>query len=680
MVKKQLIKRPIFLFLLFLIFFLISLSYVTASGCYIDWNNGNPGCKAVKSWGSTNIDKLVRQAAKNNPGTAYMGWCPNDGATPYAREVIPACNCPNLNPKPGECVSGTCGACGNPVTKCSPEQPPQNFCGDGIINGNEKCEYPNTNNNQYCSQSTETCNGKKLGLRDNFGDCNSQCGCNYDNFNFQCVKGKCGAECSSNNDCDDGNPITQDICNANCGCEHKQTCVDECKLSEKKCVGNKIYSCGNFDTDPCLEWGFKQDCFYEKESNIFYECRNDDSVSFKYKESGFCRDAFGNNDYCDSKSEKVIINTEYCGTTKCTKLNECKDDSIFEIEKCTKKGCDINNGKCYSAQENKIKLKEDCGQDNCISFTDLDVFKQEYVEDYESCTEGNSYCNLDLGKIYDVCINDKILNQAYCNGNDHSFKEFDCSTLSGCYDFTYTQCVYCNDEFGNCEKTNCQRTGKEYRQYYCGSGSCKYFVLPSIDKDKDRIDDRCDFCIDIDKDGICDDKDNCLGLKNSNQVDKDNDGLGDECDNDRDNDGYTADVDCNDWNSKINPGMKEMPNNNIDDDCNSETSDREANLPREMLYVDIISEKNYINNKNQEIDILVSITNNAKTTLKNIDVKATFLDFQENQQTYIYKLEPQDTETKMFRFNINNNEKKTLYLRVTITSQDYKRIIYREII
>ncbi|NIO22538.1 MAG: VWA domain-containing protein [Candidatus Aenigmarchaeota archaeon] len=74
------------------------------------------------------------------------------------------------------------------------------FCGDGMVTPPEECELPGTNNNLYCSQTTSECSGKKLGTRDAYGDC-GQCICEYDPFEYSCVKGQCGAECDSNDDC-----------------------------------------------------------------------------------------------------------------------------------------------------------------------------------------------------------------------------------------------------------------------------------------------------------------------------------------------------------------------------------------------------------------------------------------------------------------------------------------------
>ena len=42
---------------------------------------------------------------------------------------------------------------------------------------------------------------------------------------------------------------------------------------------------------------------------------------------------------------------------------------------------------------------------------------------------------------------------------------------------------------------------------------------------------------------------------------------------DKDNDGWNANIDCNDTNPSINPSMKEVLHNGVDDDCNPNTPD-----------------------------------------------------------------------------------------------------------
>jgi hypothetical protein len=106
---------------------------------------------------------------------------------------------------------------------CSNGACKETLCGNSLINTNEQCELPNTNNNKYCVQTQTSCLGKKEGTRDTYGDCSLSCGCSYDSFNnYQCVKGHCNAECSSNIDCDDNNLNTEDICSADCGCSNIQ--------------------------------------------------------------------------------------------------------------------------------------------------------------------------------------------------------------------------------------------------------------------------------------------------------------------------------------------------------------------------------------------------------------------------------------------------------------------------
>ena len=92
------------------------------------------------------------------------------------------------------------------------------MCGNGNVEGAETCELPSTSNNPFCGQSTSQCLDKKLGTRDAFGNCNSVCGCAQDQFNYSCVMGQCGAECSVDSDCDDQNQSTVDTCWGDCTC------------------------------------------------------------------------------------------------------------------------------------------------------------------------------------------------------------------------------------------------------------------------------------------------------------------------------------------------------------------------------------------------------------------------------------------------------------------------------
>ncbi len=173
------------------------------------------------------------------------------------------------------------------------------FCGDGIVTEPEQCEYPDTFDNTYCSQTTQECLGFKLGTRDAFGDCDSICGCVYDLFTYQCVEGQCGAECDQDDDC----PQTTEKCDyvnrVYCTRDGYGTCDENCECLEDNWIcgdpddeafclncahcGDGVLNCGeecepgDDDEKRCLPEG----------ASIFY-CFN--GVSYEVPEFDTCTD------------------------------------------------------------------------------------------------------------------------------------------------------------------------------------------------------------------------------------------------------------------------------------------------------------------------------------------------------------------------------------------------------
>ncbi|MCJ7507001.1 hypothetical protein MUP05_11140, partial [Candidatus Bathyarchaeota archaeon] len=268
-------------------------------------------------------------------------------------------DCPNCA---GECVCNTGTGAGQPcqptITINDPRCIPK-FCGDGKVDPPEECELPNTINNNNCLQSTTECKDSKLGTRDSYGNCDSNCGCTYDNFEYSCVKDQCGATCDSNDDCDDGNPHTEDSCLDSCSCQHilqpycgdgivnlqeqcelpstlnnnycSQTTTGGCqgyKLGKRDALGNCNSNCGCVD-DPFVYVCVKGQCGATCSGNS--DCQNYCSGSFRYF-NGVCKtcsDCSCSHSYenCDSKDGWYNA-TEYrwVSTGECTEKQQVKKE------------------------------------------------------------------------------------------------------------------------------------------------------------------------------------------------------------------------------------------------------------------------------------------------------------------------------------------------------------------
>lgn len=170
----------------------------------------------------------------------------------------------------------------------------EQFCGDGIVLDPEQCEYPDTFDNEYCSQTIQECLGPKLGTRDAYGDCNLDCSCGYDTFTYQCVEGQCGAECDQDEHCpqetekcDYVNKLycTRDeygTCDENCEClEDNWNCNEEDYCLNCAHCGDDIVNCG----EEC-EPGLPSDKRCLPESAIIYYCIN--TTSYETPEFDSC--------------------------------------------------------------------------------------------------------------------------------------------------------------------------------------------------------------------------------------------------------------------------------------------------------------------------------------------------------------------------------------------------------
>ena len=309
------------------------------------------------------------------------------------------------------------------------------YCGDGVVGDSEECEPPDTNDNIYCSQTTEECLGARLGTRDEYGDCSLSCGCVYDAFNYQCVQGQCDAECDEDVDCPDkcvGYVRNYDgICDlaTTCSCSYDtEDCssYDGCYAYEDGCE-DRIYSC-----DP-------SGCQY------IYSSRNTDVYDdWVYYCSGL--------EYRKNRQ----FHDYYCDGGTCTDHSDWVDDQLVEDcddgNECTYDYCDPFGGCSNPPKEYGTECGEwrDCPDDVCVGY-----FAHFYPYD------GHDYCNG-----FGVCLVYSCdMENSYCtddNPNDGindltcgapCDQDEDCPQTTEMCD--YVDKVYCTrDSYGTCDE-NC---------------------------------------------------------------------------------------------------------------------------------------------------------------------------------------------------------------------------------
>ncbi len=266
------------------------------------------------------------------------------------------------------------------------------YCGDSVTQyGEEDCDDGNDNNNDYCRNdcSLPVCGDgyQNPGEACDDGNNNSNDGCNA-----LCVLEVCGdgivqdgigEVCEYDSQCDDGNYKTQDVCGeSTCGCSNVQICEDECAPGEDDIcaeAGVIVLSCKNsFDSDPCYEWGKKEDCSVR------------DSCVVRELETPYCTECPGNN--CGT----VCYETETLyGTWSCGEGAECQ----------------------YTLAQDFVDADDDKKDDRCDDCVDMDY---DGICDHEDTCKGiynPTNVDSDNDGFGNACDEDRD-NDGYPAGND----------------------------------------------------------------------------------------------------------------------------------------------------------------------------------------------------------------------------------------------------------------------
>jgi len=271
------------------------------------------------------------------PSTSYSystGGCTTPPCTSYTYSTGECTSpCTTYTYSTGECTSPCTSYIYTPVSSCTHE------CG---FTGQHQCS----------GTSGRTCGNYDSDLClewSNWQSCDTQC--------FYCGNGTCDSGCGENST----------NCSQDCGV----SCTNECSTGQHQCSGTSGRTCGNHDSDSCLEWSNWQSC----DTQCFY-CGNGTCNSGCGENSTNCSQDCGSG--CLSHSTKqCYLNDSYwynsCGARE-SKYEECGDDSclswsgnycylgdVYRQRTCYDRGC--AGGLCYSDSYSDRELVEQCDSD-----------------------------------------------------------------------------------------------------------------------------------------------------------------------------------------------------------------------------------------------------------------------------------------------------------------------------
>ena len=187
--------------------------------------------------------------------------------------------------------------------------------------------------------------------------------------------------------------------------ETKPVCTDECSPGDTKCVGYKYYTCGNYDSDPCLEWSSGKikigkcgvECTTNSDCPSRYTCSNykcefeGECYSGETKCEGYyyyvCED--GEWDYKGIVIGKCGVECSL-GKTKCEGYNyyECSNykwkDKGKVIGKCgveclEDRNCGettVSDNYCYNRNVYRNITKNICQNYKCIQQTEKKLIEK----------------------------------------------------------------------------------------------------------------------------------------------------------------------------------------------------------------------------------------------------------------------------------------------------------------
>lgn len=419
-------------------------------------------------------------------------------------------------------------------SSCSVKEDKKQECGDSGFVGSNYC----FDSDVYRNYTTKGCSGNSCTTNTEKQKQN-ECG------SLGCSNGQCNScQTHSSYACSEGDVYWYNSCNVKedkkeeCGsksCSNGQcvdVCIDECvPQGETQCNGNTKQTCGNYDSDSCLEWGNNVNCQYGCSNG---QCNTCTPHSYSQCSEG---DVYWYNS-CNVREDKK----QECGSNGCSNgqcipepcVDECSTSGAkqcsgsnlqtcgnYDSDSCLEWGNNVNcpsgcsNGQCNTQCSEEYPLLCNnlcyrCPQNSPVLFCPTDVNANKFCySSISSCKNYNSnvsgmcvskfacYVNADCGVngyIGAESCSDNDLVQTYrtyiCNNANSASANCSFSDISqikqDCGDSGYTGSNYCFDGdvyrdyvSRGCSNNACFANTQKQKQQECGSLSCSNGVCAS---------------------------------------------------------------------------------------------------------------------------------------------------------------------------------------------------------
>ncbi len=411
------------------------------------------------------------------------------GGTCGGGEEIP---CDDDNPCTDDACDAGTGCTHTPNTEpCDDEEPctTEDRCADGECVGGPP---PSCNDNNLCTD--DSCDAAAPGAGPdgclsvpNERPCDDNDACTIGDV---CSSGGCTG--GGPQDCEDGNPCTDDGCDPGTGCVHTANerecddgneCTSDDRCAEEKCKGvdTSLVDCD--DGDPCTDDG----CVPAT------GCTHED-----------------NTEPCSDGDECTL--GDRCEDGDCVggPPPDCDDQDICTDDACDpEKGCTHDNNFAPCDDDNECTTGDECAGGTCKGFDTSEID----CEDSNPCTDPT--CDPKTGCTYEH-------NTAPCDDTNPCTTEDACKD-GGCVGGPPPDCddnEVCTDDFCNetagCDSVPntlpCDDADECTDGDTCSGGSCQPGIVVSCDDELPCTLDQCDpkrGCVHLPQEGPCEDGNKC---------------------------------------------------------------------------------------------------------------------------------------------------------------------------